>query len=249
VKLDPFIEAEEAAGHGVKRCCELFEVSRAAYYQRRNGGPSARELDDAELTEQIREVHADSNGTYGSPRVTKELRKRGVVVGRRRVRRLMRLAGLEGRAKKRWRRTTIPDPDFDRAKDLIQRAFGPCTEVDRRYVGDITYVATWEGWAYLATVIDLASRKVVGWALADHMRTELVIDALEMAFTTRRPPPGAIFHSELGRVRARCRPFGRSVSLTRPPNRTCDSHRIRLSVSSCRRTTRRCPSSAPTVPG
>jgi len=198
VRLDGFIEAEEAAGHGVKRCCELFEVSRAAYYQRRNGEPSARDLSDAELTEQIIEVHTDSNGTYGSPRVTAELRRRGVGCGRRRVRRLMRLAGLEGRAKKRWRITTIPDPDVERARDLIQRAFGPCPEVDRRYVGDITYIATWEGWAYLATVIDLASRKVVGWALADHMRTDLVIEALEAAFTTRRPPPGAIFHSDRG---------------------------------------------------
>jgi putative transposase len=198
VKMDPFIEAEEAAGHSVKRCCELFEVSRAAYYQRRTGEPSARELSDVELTEQIVAVHTDSKGTYGSPRVAKELRKRGVACGRRRVRRLMRLAGLEGRAKKRWRKTTIPDPDMERAKDLIQRHFGPCTEIDRRYVGDITYISTWEGWAYLATVIDLASRKVVGWALADHMRTELVIEALEMAFTGRRPPPGAIFHSDRG---------------------------------------------------
>lgn len=198
MKMDPFIEAEEAAGHSVKRCCELFEVSRAAYYQRRTAEPSARELSDAELTEQIGEVHAESNGTYGSPRVTKELRKRGVACGRRRVRRLMRLAGLEARAKKRWRTTTIPDPDAERAKDLIQRHFGPCTEIDRRYVGDITYISTWEGWAYLATVIDLASRKVVGWALAEHMRTDLVIEALEMAFTGRRPPPGAIFHSDRG---------------------------------------------------
>jgi transposase InsO family protein len=196
--MDPFIEAEEAAGHSVNRCCELFEVSRAAYYQRRKAEPSARQRSDAELSEQIHEVHADSKGTYGSPRVTAELRKRGVACGRRRVRRLMRLAGLEGRAKKRWRKTTIPDPDFERAKDLIQRHFGPCTEIDRRYVGDITYIATWEGWAYLATVIDLASRKVVGWALADHMRTDLVIDALKMAFTGRRPLPGAIFHSDRG---------------------------------------------------
>jgi putative transposase len=198
VKVDPFIEAEQASGHSVKRCCELFEVSRAAYYQRRQGEPSSSELDDAELTAQIGEVHAESGGTYGSPRVTKELRRRDVVIGRRRVRRLMRLAGLEGRAKKRWRTTTIPDPDLERAKDLIRREFGPGSEIDRRYVGDITYIATWEGWAYLATVIDLASRKVVGWALADHMRTEMVIDALEMAFTGRRPPPGAIFHSDRG---------------------------------------------------
>jgi putative transposase len=99
VKLDGFIEAEEAAGHSVKRCCELFEVSRAAYYQRRREQPSARELSDAELLEQIRTVHAESDGTYGSPRVTAELRHRKVMVERRRVRRLMRRAGLEGRAK------------------------------------------------------------------------------------------------------------------------------------------------------
>jgi putative transposase len=198
VKMDPFIEAEEAADRSVKRCCELFEVSRAAYYQRRNGQPCARAVSDAELTDQIREIHDDSNGSYGSPRVTKELNKRGTPCGRRRVGRLMRVAGLEGRAKKRWRRTTIPDPAFEKAKDLIQREFGPCTELDRRYVGDITYISTWEGWAYLATVIDLASRRVVGWALADHMRTELVTDALEMAFTTRHPAPGAIFHSDRG---------------------------------------------------
>lgn len=198
MKMDPFIEAERAAGHSVKRCCELFEVSRAAYNERRKAQPSARALSDAELTEKIRGIHDESGGTYGSPRVHKELNKRGVACGRRRVGRLMRLAGLEGRAKKKWRKTTVPDPDFERAKDLIQREFGPCEDLDRRYVGDITYISTWEGWAYLATVIDLASRRVVGWALADHMRTELVTDALEMAFATRAPAPGAIFHSDRG---------------------------------------------------
>ncbi len=198
MKMDPFIEAEEVAGHSVKRCCELFEVSRAAFYQRRQGIPSARDVSDTELTEKIREIHDESDGTYGSPRVHHELRKRDVSCGRRRVRRLMRLAGLEGRAKKRWRTTTIPDPEVERAKDLIQREFGPCSKIDRRYVGDITYINTWEGWAYLATVIDLASRRVVGWALAEHMRTELVVDALNMAFANRRPPRGAIFHSDRG---------------------------------------------------
>ena len=198
MRVDPIIEAEEAAGHSVKRCCELFEVSRAAYYERRRAVPSTREVDDAELTEKIRSIHTECNGSYGSPRMHKELVKRGVDCGRRRVRRLMRRAGLEGRCKKRWRKTTVPDPEAERAKDLIQRHFGPCTEVDRRYVGDITYVMTWEGWAYLATVIDLASRRVVGWALADHMRTELVEDALKMAFLTRQPGRGVIFHSDRG---------------------------------------------------
>jgi putative transposase len=199
VKLDPFIEAEEAAGHSLKHCCDMFEVSRAAYYQRKKQIPSDRELSDAELLEKIRQIHDDSDGTYGSPRVHQELLHRGAVCGRRRVRRLMREDGLEGRCKKRWRRTTIQDPAATaEALDLIQRHFGPSEVLDARYVGDITYIATWEGWAYLATVIDLASRKVVGWALADHMRTELISDALLMAFGNRRPPTGVIFHSDRG---------------------------------------------------
>jgi len=198
MKLYPFIEAEKIAGHNVAKACDLLEVSRSAYYQDRNGAPSARSVTDAELTEKIKAIHAESKGTYGSPRVHQELAHRQVVCGRRRVTRLMRLAGLEGRCKKRWRKTTIADPEAEAAKDLIQRQFGPCEDIDRRYVGDITYIATWEGWAYLATVIDLASRKVVGWAMADHMRTELVEDALKMAFTNRRPEEGLIFHSDRG---------------------------------------------------
>ncbi len=198
MKLDPFIEAEKTAGHSVTRTCDLFEVSRSAYYQRSNGTPSDRARTDAELTDQITEVFNESKGTYGSPRVHKELGHRGVVCGRRRVTRLMRLAGLEGRCKKRWRKTTVADPEAEAARDLIQRHFGPSAEIDRRYCGDITYIATWEGWTYLATVIDLASRKVVGWAIADHMRTELVEDALAMAFANRSPEEGVIFHSDRG---------------------------------------------------
>jgi transposase InsO family protein len=199
VKVDPFIEAEAAAGRSVKHCCDLFEVSRAAYSQRMRQIPSARDLADAELVAQIREVHDDSDGTYGAPRVHRELLARDVVCGRRRVRRLMRVHGIEGRCKKPWRKTTIQDPAAEaEALDLVQRHFGPCEVLDARYVGDVTYVATWEGWAYLATVIDLASRRVVGWALADHMRTELISDALLMAFESRRPPRGVIFHSDRG---------------------------------------------------
>ena len=136
------------------------------------------------------------------------------VCGRRRVTRLMRLAGLEGRCKKRWRKTTVADPEAEAAKDLIQRHFGPGAEIDRRYVGDITYIATWEGWAYLATVIDLASRKVVGWSLADHMRTELVEDALTMAFANRAPEEGVIFHSDRG-----CQYTSQGLRRSRSPER------------------------------
>jgi hypothetical protein len=198
VKLDPFIEAEKVAGRNVAKACGLLEVSKSAYYQRRNGAPSKRDATDVELLEQITAIFKESDGTYGSPRMHKELLHRHVACGRRRVTRLMRAAGLEGRCKKRWRKTTVPDPAAELARDLIQRHFGPSEEMDRRYVGDITYIATWEGWSYLATVIDLASRRVVGWALADHMRTELVEDALKMAFDHRAPQEGVIFHSDRG---------------------------------------------------
>jgi putative transposase len=198
VRVDPFIEAEKVTGHNVAKACGLLMVSKSAYYQRRNGGPSARQVSDTELLEQIKAIHTESGGTYGAPRIHKELLHRHVACGKRKVTRLMRQAGLEGRCKKRWRKTTVADPSAEAARDLIQRHFGPCAEMDRRYVGDITYVGTWEGWAYLATVIDLASRKVVGWALADHMRTELVEDALTMAFANRTPERGVIFHSDRG---------------------------------------------------
>jgi HTH-like domain len=155
--VDPFIEAEEVAGHGATRACRLLEVSRSAYYERKKAIPSARATTDAELTARIREVHDESKGTYGYLRVRRALADEGVCVGKWRVRRLMRASGLEGRAKKRWRTTTVADPEAEAAKDLIQRHFGPCEELDRRYAGDITYIGTWEGWAYLATVIDLAS--------------------------------------------------------------------------------------------
>lgn len=126
------------------------------------------------------------------------LRDEGVHVSRKRVARIMRQRGLIGRCKRRWVKTTISDPEVT-AVDLLKRAFGPGTvELDRIYVGDITYIRTWEGWAYMATVIDLASRRVVGWAVAGHMRTELVTDALRMAIAHRQPAPGLIFHSDRG---------------------------------------------------
>jgi putative transposase len=198
VKVDPFIEAEKVAGHGVARACRLLEVSRAAYYQRRTGAPSPRAAADAVLSARITGIHKESDGTYGSPRVHQVLRREDAGCGKRRVARLMRAAGLEGRRKKRWRTTTIADPAAERARDQIQRDFAPRPGTDRRYAGDITYIMTWQGWAYLATVIDLSSRRVVGWALADHMRASLVEDALSMAFTQRRPAPGLIFHSDRG---------------------------------------------------
>jgi transposase InsO family protein len=199
VNVFPFIEAEKAEQHDtVKRSCELLEVSRSAFYEWHQHVPSARQLADEELGERIGEIYDESRGTYGWPRVHRALRHEGVHVGRVRVARIMRQKGLAGRCRRRWTKTTISDPDV-RAVDLLQRAFGPGTvELDRIYVGDITYIWTWEGWLYLATVIDLASRRVVGWAMAEHLRAELACDALRMAIASRRPAPGVMFHSDRG---------------------------------------------------
>ena len=195
----PFIEAENAGSGNVKRACELLQVSRAAYYTHRTAGPSARERVDATLTEKIIEVHDESNGTYGTPRIHAELVDQGYRHSRKRIARLLRQAGRAGRAPKRWRTTTIPDPAATTPADLIMRDFS-CSvrEINTRWCGDITYINTWEGWLYLATVIDLGSRKVVGWATADHLRTDLVEQALRNAITQRRPDPGVIFHSDRG---------------------------------------------------
>jgi putative transposase len=194
----PFIEAEKAEQGNVARACSLLEISRSAFYQWFRHLPSARELADADLGESIQRIYDDSRGTYGWPRVHRQLRREGTAASRKRVARIMRLRGLVGRCRRRFIKTTIPDPGAQ-AVDLIKRVFGPDTvELDRVYMGDITYVWTWEGWLYLATVIDLASRRVVGWSMADHLRTELVSDALRMALDARRPAPGLIFHSDRG---------------------------------------------------
>lgn len=194
----PFIEAEKVEQHNVVKACELLGVSRSAFYDWHQHRPSARQVADDELTERIAVIFDESDGTYGWPRVHRELRRQGVHVGAKRVARLMRRAGLVGRCKRRFVKTTISDENVT-AADLIKRAFGPgCVELDRVYVGDITYIRTWEGWAYLATVIDLSSRRVVGWALADHMRAELVCDALQGAIGLRRPEPKAIMHTDRG---------------------------------------------------
>lgn len=197
----PFVEAEKAEPEGnVAKACHLLEVSRSAYYQWSNGTPSARELADAELAEKVVDIFTKSRRTYGAPRITTALAEGGIRVGRKRVARLMVLRGLAGRAKRRFKRTTIADPMAESsAIDLIGRVFGPgVRELDTAWCGDITYVRTWEGWLYLATVIDLESRRVVGFAMADHMRASLVCDALEMAITQRRPAPGLIFHADRG---------------------------------------------------
>jgi putative transposase len=186
------------AQHSVATLCRVLGVSPSGYYAWRGRSPSVRRRTDAVLLEHIRAAHAHSHCTYGAPRVHAELRATGTRVGRKRVARLMRSAGLAGRCPKRFRRTTIPAiAPAAEPPDLVHREFHPAAP-DRLWVSDITYVRTWEGWLYLAVILDAFSRRVVGWALADHLRTELATDALQMALANRRPAPGLIHHSDRG---------------------------------------------------
>jgi transposase InsO family protein len=208
VNVYPFIEAEkqrshdQAGGGNVARACELLKVSRSAYYAHaatRAAGGTTRTREDAVLLERIEAVHDASKGTYGAPRIHEDLAEAGHRHGRKRIARLMRAAGLRGRTPRRWRTTTTPDPAAPARPDLIARNFTPDPfGADQRWCGDITYIRTWQGWLYLATVIDIATRRVVGWATADHLRTDLVEEALRQAVRSRRPQAGVIFHSDRG---------------------------------------------------
>lgn len=195
-----FIAAEKQAQRAVTPACAALAVSRSAYYQWSGQEPPARVREDATLGERIAGIHQESRGTYGSPRIHRQLAREGTRCGRKRVARLMSLRGLAGRCRRRFKPTTIADPEArDLAPDLLQRAFQPQGQaLNRAWVGDITYLRTGEGWCYLATVIDLCSRCVVGFALAEHMRASLVMEALEMALRLRRPLPGLVFHSDRG---------------------------------------------------
>jgi len=187
--------AVEKARYPVVRLCRVLKVSASGFYAWAKRPPSARSVANAALTGRIRAVHARSRGTYGSPRVHADLRETGPV-GRKRVARLMREAGVVGCRPRGFRRTTIADPSAQ-TDDLVRRDFRPA-DLDHLWVSDITYVRTHEGWLYLATILDACSRRVVGWSLADHLRTELALDALTMALTARQPAPGLIHHSDRG---------------------------------------------------
>jgi putative transposase len=190
-----FIAAEKAQ-HSVVLLCRVLSVARSAFYAWQHQQVSARARADEQLTAQIRDIHAASQCTYGAPRVHAELRKHGTRIARKRVARLMRAAKLMGCTPRRFRRTTIADPTTQ-AHDLVKRQFRP-TMPNALWVADITYVRTWEGWLYLAVVLDAFSRRVVGWALADHLRTELATAALKMALHTRSGRSGLIHHSDKG---------------------------------------------------
>ena len=178
--------------------CDALEVSRSAYYAWRSRGPSARAEENKKLSEQIEEIHVESRHSYGSPRVHAELVDRGFRVGRHRIARLMRKMGIVGRQKPRFRPVSSSHYLSPIANNVLQREFST-SEPDRAWVTDITYIWTRQGWLYLAVVIDLFSRRVVGWSMADHMRTELVLDALSAALGSRAPSKaGLVCHSDQG---------------------------------------------------
>jgi putative transposase len=182
----------------VSLMCELLDVSESGYWAWSRRAPSDRELSDAWLAERIRRIHADSGGTYGSPRVHAELRRQGIRVGRKRVERLMRAAGLEGAHQRRRRKgSTVRVPGVRPAPDLVERNFRPAAP-NVLWAADIKRIVTLEGILYLAAVQDLFSRRIVGWSMAGHMRAELVVEALEMAVGGGRPGSGVIHHSDQG---------------------------------------------------
>lgn len=190
---------EEKSHHAVSRLARVLGVSRAGFYAWQGRTPSERAKSDAALIERIVRIHEATDGIYGAPRIHAELADEdGIRVGRKRVARLMRAAGLEGVSRRRFRvGTTSPGGEAPAAPDLVERDFS-ATRPNELWFADITYVPTWQGWLYLAAVVDACSRYCVGWSMRDDLKADLVYDALGMAVTRRRPGKGVIHHSDRG---------------------------------------------------
>jgi transposase InsO family protein len=215
--------ASESANFSVARLCQVCGAARSAYYDwlgRQRGGPSETLVEEAYLANRIFDVWRRSRGRYGSPRVTAALRKQGVEVNEKRVARLMGELGIAGRCGRRKMRTTWKDPAAKPAADLVERDF-TADEPDELWVGDITYIPTDEGWLFVASVLDVCTRIVVGWSIADHLRAELCTDALAAAGAARGKGflAGTVFHSDHGcqytssEFKACCELFGITQSM------------------------------------
>ena len=195
------VDDQKAAGFPVTTACQAAGVSTSGYYDwraRADAGPTVREIAEADLVELIREIFDAADGAYGVPRMCRELRRAGVTVNKKKVRRLMRRHGMAGRFRRRRCRTTFPGPDGYTIPDLVGRNFAPGAP-DQAWCQDITYIPTGEGWLYLASVLDLGSRRLIGYSMDDHMRTELVLAALDMAVTARAGHvAGVIAHADRG---------------------------------------------------
>jgi putative transposase len=182
--------------HKVTMLCRVLGVSPSGYYAWRIRPASQRARDDARLLDAIRRSHAESDGTYGAPRVERDLREQHTYVGRKRIARLMRRAKLQGVSRRKWVRTTVRDDDQRPSPDLVHRNF-VAERPNQLWVADITYIPTWAGFLYLAVVLDVWSRRIVGWAMATHLRTELVLEAMQMAIIQRQPSD-VVHHSDQG---------------------------------------------------
>ena len=197
------VDDQKAAGFPVNAACQAAGVSTSGFYDwqaRQTAEPTERQVANAELAELMREIFDASDGAYGVPRMTVEVRRAGIVANPKRVRRLMRVNGMIGRHIRRRLRTTIAGADGYEIPDLVGRRW-PAGPPDRAWAQDITYIATGEGWLFLASVLDLGSRRLAGYSMADHMRTELVTDALSMAIAARGGPTkvgGVIAHADRG---------------------------------------------------
>lgn len=181
----------------IRMMCRLLKVSRSGYYAWRARPESTRDKTDRQLTSAIRQIHAESKGTYGSPRIRAELKSQGLDYGRHKVARLMRLAGLKGCPKRRFKVTTQSDPSHPVAGNLIKQDF-TAASANRRWAGDITYISTQQGWLYLAVIMDLYSRRIVGWSMDKWNSRHLVMAALSMALDQRDPQGNLIHHSDRG---------------------------------------------------
>jgi putative transposase len=189
----------ERAHHAVSRLCSVLNVSRQGYWAWKRRPPSRRRQQDERLKPRILEAWQDSDRTYGAPRLHAELRLGdGLAIGKKRVARLMRELGIQGVSRRRGVvRTTTPDAKAPAAPDLVKRDFS-AERPDQTWVADITYVPTYEGWLFLAAVMDLYSRKIVGWSMRDDLEAPLVVDAISMAISRRKPKPGLVHHSDRG---------------------------------------------------
>jgi len=211
---------EHSAQWPVAVLCALLDVSASGYH---DFVSRPEPHDEVRLVTQIRAEHARSRGAYGWPRLWRALRGSGVVIGKERTRRLMQEHGIRGRQKRQYVRTTVRDQQDAVAENVLNRGFMPA-QINQAWAGDITYIATAEGWLFLAVVLDLASRKIVGYALADHMRSELAIEALTRAAWGRKPAAGFLFHSDQGsqytstRFRAALQRLGGEASMSRRGN-------------------------------
>jgi putative transposase len=190
------VDSEKAA-FPVGLLCEAVGVSRSAYYAWTKSTPSKRKVVNERLLAEIRAIHAEHEARYGSPRILNELRERGHDVGKHRVARLMRENGIWARIRRRFRHTTDSNHKLPVAPNLLDQDFNAASP-NQAWVGDITYIWTAEGWAYLAVLLDLFSRRVVGWALRKSLNRELAVSALKRALRRRRPAPGLVHHTDRG---------------------------------------------------